>query len=239
MEESKSAPKISGKRRLTVLGSVAATVIVVAGSPVVAQDAPANQPQQLSPAPAKPKHVVKSAAARAPSRSGPAQDSAQIAVGQPASGQAAPLPNGASSITERYGDWTVDCHIDNGQKVCLTSQAQGNRQTGQRSFAIELRTPRDGKTEGAILMPFGLKLENGAILKLDDKNLGTGLRFSTCVPEGCLLPVSFPTVATDAMKTAKTLSVAALNLSNNDVVNFNVSLDGFGAAFARVADLGK
>ena len=121
----------------------------------------------------------------------------------------------------------------------MTSQAQGNKQTGQRSFAIELRTPKDGKTEGVILMPFGVKLDNGAILKLDDKNLGMGLRFSTCVPEGCLLPVSFPTIATDAMKTAKTLSVAALNLSNNDVVNFNISLDGFAAAFARIADLGK
>lgn len=45
-------------------------------------------------------------------------------------------------------------------------------------------------------MPFGLKLEAGAILKLDDKDLGQGVRFSTCVPQGCLLPVSFPSVAT-------------------------------------------
>jgi invasion protein IalB len=239
MKESKSLSKVSPKRRSIAFGSAVAAAIALAGDTAIAQQAPDDQPQQLSPAPAKPKHGVKPNVARPTSASGSAQDSAQVAVGQPASGPAALLPNGASSITERYGDWTVDCHIDNGQKICVTSQAQGNRQTGQRAFAIELRTPKDGKTEGAVLMPFGLKLENGAILKLDDKNLGTGLRFSTCVAEGCLLPISFPTIATDAMKTAKTLSVAALNLSNNDVVNFNVSLDGFAAAFARVADLGK
>jgi invasion protein IalB len=33
-------------------------------------------------------------------------------------------------------------------------------------------TPKDGKTTGNILMPFGLKLEAGAVLKLDDKDFG-------------------------------------------------------------------
>jgi hypothetical protein len=41
-------------------------------------------------------------------------------------------------------------------------------------------------------MPFGLNLDAGAALKLDGKDLGKGLRFSTCLPQVCLLPVSFP-----------------------------------------------
>lgn len=149
------------------------------------------------------------------------------------------LPNGASSINETYGDWTVDCRLSDGQKLCVLSQAQGNKETGQRTFAIELRTPKDGKIEGTILMPFGLNLDSGAILKLDDKDLDQGLRFSTCVPQGCLLPISFPTVATEAMKKAKALVVASLNLANGQAVTFNVSLNGFPAAFDRVAVLGK
>lgn len=88
-------------------------------------------------------------------------------------------------------------------------------------------------------MPFGLKLEAGAILKLDDKDLGQGVRFSTCVPQGCLLPVSFPSVATDAMRKGKTLVVAALNLSNGQAVTFNVSLNGFAAALDRTIQLGR
>jgi invasion protein IalB len=165
-----------------------------------------------------------------------AAQAATPTVSQPAA-PAATLPNGASSISEVFGSWTVECRITDGRKACALSQAQGNAQTNQRVFAIELRAPKDGRTEGAILMPFGLKLENGAVLQLDDKQLGQNLRFSTCYPQGCLIPISFPTVATDAMKTGKTLTAAALNLSNGDPVSFNISLNGFAEALARISQL--
>jgi invasion protein IalB len=172
-----------------------------------------------------------------PTTSAQAQQRPAPAVTQPQ--PAAQLPNGASAINESYGDWTVDCRIVEGQKQCVLSQAQGNSQTGQRIYAIELRTPRDGKTEGTILMPFGVKLDSGAILKLDDKDLGQGLRFSTCVPQGCLLPVSFPTVATDAMRKGTKLVVATLNMSSGEAITFNISLNGFNAALDRIAQLGR
>ncbi len=168
----------------------------------------------------------------------PAARAQAPAVQQPAT-PAVTLPNGASSINETYGDWTVDCRIADRQKTCLLSQAQGNNQTGQRIYAIELRPPADGKTDGTILMPFGLNLDSGAILKLDDKDLGKGLRFSTCVPQGCLLPVSFPMVATDAMRKGSKLVVASLNLSSGEAVTFNVSLNGFGAALDRMVQLAR
>jgi invasion protein IalB len=200
-----------------------------------ATPAPRSAPLQIAP----PRTQARPAApARPPARPAPTAAQAQSApasVSQPAT---ATLPNGASAINEIFGDWTVDCRLSDGQKACVLSQAQGNSQNNQRVFAIELRTPRDGKTEGAILMPFGLRLENGAVLRLDDKDLGQGLRFSTCVPAGCLLPVSFPTVATDAMKAGKTLTAAALNLSSGEPVAFNISLNGFSAALARITQLG-
>lgn len=149
------------------------------------------------------------------------------------------LPNGALSVNEAYGDWTVDCRTADSQKRCVLSQAQGNGQTGERVFAIELRTPHDGKTEGTILMPFGVNLDSGVILKLDDKDLGKGLRFSTCVPRGCLLPVSFPTIATDAMRKAAKLAVASLNLSSGEAITFNISLNGFNSALDRIDQLGR
>lgn len=161
------------------------------------------------------------------------------AAQQQQTGPAAMLPNGASSINETYGDWTVDCRIVDQQKQCALSQAQGNKETGQRRFAIELRPPRDGKTEGTVLMPFGLNLDAGALLKLDDNDLGKGVRFSTCVPQGCLLPVSFPTVAIDAMRKGTKFVVASLNLSSNEPVTFTVSLNGFSAALTRTSELAK
>jgi invasion protein IalB len=160
------------------------------------------------------------------------------AVQQPAAPMAM-LPNGASSINETYGEWTVDCRIVDRQKQCVLSQVQGNRETGQRRFGIELRSPKDGKTEGIVVMPFGLNLDAGALLKLDEKELGKGLRFSTCVPQGCLLQVSFPTVPTDAMRRGTKLVVASLNLSTNEPITFNVSLNGFGATLTRATELAK
>ena len=90
-------------------------------------------------------------------RPAPAVRAQAPSVQQPA-GPAATLPNGASSINESYGDWTVDCRIVERRKRCALSQAQGNKETGQRVFAIELQPPGGGKTDGTILMPFGLNL---------------------------------------------------------------------------------
>jgi invasion protein IalB len=149
------------------------------------------------------------------------------------------LPNGASSISETFGEWTVACRVADGQKQCGIAHAQGNTQTGQRVFMIELRTPKDGKTEGMILMPFGVKLDSGVILKVDDKDLSQGLRFSTCIPQGCLVPVSLPTAATETMKRAKTLTVASLNSGSGEVMAFSVPLEGFAGGTARAVELSR
>jgi invasion protein IalB len=151
----------------------------------------------------------------------------------------ATLPNGASAINETFGDWVVDCRLIDGQKSCALIQGQVNSQTRQRVFEIQLRPPKDGKADGTVLMPFGLKLDNGAVVTLDDKDLGQPLRFSTCLPQGCLLPVSFPAAAIDAMKKGKVLNIASLNLGNGEVVAFKVSLEGFPVALARITELGK
>ena len=148
------------------------------------------------------------------------------------------LPNGATAINETYGDWTVDCRIVENRKACVLVQSQGNSQTGQRTFAVELRAPQDGKTEGTLLLPFGLSLDAGVKLKIDDKDLGAAVRFSTCVPAGCLAPVSFPAATTDAMKRGTTLVVSAVNLRGGEPVAFSVSLNGFSAAIARAGTLG-
>jgi tetratricopeptide (TPR) repeat protein/invasion protein IalB len=169
----------------------------------------------------------------------PSAPSVGFAAQPVAATPAAQSPNGSSSVNETYGGWIINCRLVDGQKKCLLILAQGNSQTRQRIFEIDLQPPRDGKIEGTILMPFGLKLDSGALLTLDEKDFGPGLRFSTCVPEGCMLPVSWQTAAVDALKKAKALTVASLNLDNGEVVAFNVSLDGFASAIARIEELDK
>jgi invasion protein IalB len=186
--------------------------------------------------------VIAQQSATAPGASrktAPVPANQKFAAQSAAAAPTAQLPNGASSINETYGDWTVNCRLLEGQKQCLVLQAQGNNQTKQRLFEIQLRAPKDGKAEGTILMPFGLKLDSGAILSLDDKDLGHGLHFSTCTPQGCLLPVSLQTATIEAMKKGKMLTVASLNLNNGEVVAFKISLEGFAAASARIAELAR
>lgn len=150
------------------------------------------------------------------------------------------LPNGASSITESFGDWTVNCTIQNNQKFCAMSQVQGNNQTGQQFFAIELREPADGITNGVLVLPFGLDIQTPVTLKIDDQDLGQGARFNTCLPTGCIVPVAFPTIATDALKRGTTLLVAAKSASSaGEPGEFKVSLTGFTAATNRVEQLAK
>ena len=200
------------------------------------------KPRKPNPPAAKPRQAPPKPVAQTPVAPPVAPPAAPVAMPAPATpaaaGSPAQLPNGASSIVETYGDWTVNCGIENATKLCILSQAQGNKETGQRTFAIELRAPRDGRSDGTVLMPFGLRLESGAVLKLDEKDLGQGLRFSTCIPQGCLLPFSFPAVVTDAMKNAKMLAVVSQNLANGQAVTFNISLNGFAAALARSIQLG-
>ena len=147
------------------------------------------------------------------------------------------LPKGASAISETYGDWIVKCLVDNGSRLCTLSQSQLSKETNQQVFAIEL-LPRDGKTEGNMLVPFGLKLDAGAILKLDGKDLEQA-RFSTCTVQGCLLPVSFSTGVTETMSRAKTLTVAVQNIGNGQAIVVNVPLNGFAAALERTIQLGS
>jgi invasion protein IalB len=164
---------------------------------------------------------------------------ARLTVTQPAAAAlAAELPNGASSISESYGNWVVECRLVDKQKQCRLLQVQSNSQNNQRVLQVEFGVPTDGKMEGTILLPFGLKLDSGVGLKLDDKELGRGLRFLTCVPAGCLVPLSFATIAVDAMKTGKMLAITSLNLGDQ-AVTFNVPLDGFAEAIARIVELAK
>jgi invasion protein IalB len=115
--------------------------------------------------PERRQHGVGPAAATAPGAS-PKPAPGKSKIRGAIVGGAVRTANGASSISETCGDWTVNCRLLEGQ--CLPLQAQGDTQTKRRIFEIQLRTPKDGKTGGAILMPSGLKLDSGAILSLDD-----------------------------------------------------------------------
>ncbi|MFQ0815915.1 invasion protein [Brucella anthropi] len=151
---------------------------------------------------------------------------------------AASLPGGASTLTETYQDWTIACQAQKETTNCTMSQAQNSSQTGQRVLTVELRNMAGGKTEGVLLMPFGLDLAKGASLKIDQSE-APALRYSTCLPQGCLAPLSFDAKEVAKLKTAGNLNITATALSPSQPVAFKVSLKGFGSALDRIAALTK
>ncbi len=151
---------------------------------------------------------------------------------------AAPLPGGASTLQETFEDWTVSCQSQQETTVCAMRQEQSSTQTGQRVLTAELRNTEGGKVDGVILMPFGLDLAKGANLKIDEA-AGPTLAFSTCLPQGCLAPVSFDAKQVAAVKGGQNLNVTTTALNQSQPVAFKISLKGFGAALDRILTLTK
>lgn len=151
---------------------------------------------------------------------------------------AATLPGGANALQETYQDWRVACSVVQGGKICSMSQLQ-TQQNGQRVMAIELQLAKGNSVNGVVALPFGLKLEAGAGLQIDDSPALPQLRFSTCLPVGCLVPVTFSADNLTALKSGTALKVSAMPIDNSQPLALSVSLKGFAAALDRLAELQK
>jgi invasion protein IalB len=146
------------------------------------------------------------------------------------------LPGGASSLQEAHGDWRVAC-AQNGRTLCTLSQQLMDRDSRQRILAIELSVPAPNKAEGTLLLPFGLSLDKGVVLQIDEA-AGPTLRFRTCLPAGCVVTVMFDEKAIAALRSATTLTVKAVG-DDTQEISFGVSLKGFASAFDRTSTLAK
>uniref|UniRef100_UPI001356B60B invasion associated locus B family protein n=1 Tax=Roseomonas sp. 18066 TaxID=2681412 RepID=UPI001356B60B len=160
---------------------------------------------------------------------------------QPTAPAAAPVtfPGGARSVNEEHGDWMVNCGGQDGRKVCAISQSQGNNQTGRRVFTMEVRTMPNDELNGMLLMPFGLRLDAGNTLALDDQPFGPVRAFNTCIEAGCLAPLNLDAAGSRALQRGNVLKVSAENLGSGEAVTFNVSLNGFTSALKRAQELAK
>lgn len=109
---------------------------------------------------------------------------------------ASSLPNGASSLRERYQDWDVACLApDDGARgdghiQCAMQQQALEPRSHRRVMSIRLET--DGtQVRGVATVPFGLDLVRGLTLTNASQPVGDVYSFSTCLPTGCLVPLSF------------------------------------------------
>jgi invasion protein IalB len=147
------------------------------------------------------------------------------------------LPGGASALQETHGDWAVACTQPAGKKVCTFSQQQMDKETRQRMLAIEL-SPAVEKADGTLLLPFGLAVAREVIVQIGETTLGMPLRFRTCLPAGCVVPLSFGPREIGELRKGKALTVRATGDGGQPAV-FTISLEGFASAMDRTAALAK
>lgn len=152
-----------------------------------------------------------------------------------ANGTGASLPGGASALNETYEDWLVSCVKQGNVKRCTLSQIQ-SQQNGQRVLAIELTEPNNKSLSGMLLLPFGIALDSGITLQVDDKPAMRPYRFRTCLPDGCIVDVAFDAPTLDVLRAGTTLKVQAV-VDGGAAVPLSISLRGFTTALDRVVEL--
>lgn len=164
---------------------------------------------------------------------------AGLAVGLAANAQAQTAEN-PSVTQETYRDWQVICRVPEGgtAKSCVMSQERVDNGTGQRVMAVELRPAETSGMHATFIMPFGLALQAGVSLQVDDKEPTPAIPFSTCIPVGCVLPVTLDNDVVKILRGANTLNMKIQTLAGEDMT-LAFSLSGFTAATDRIAALSK
>jgi len=168
-----------------------------------------------------------------------------------ASAQEANLPGGASSLTETHANWTVACRslevkdaADGAKKarepdqvapahLCALTQRQVTEK-GEHVLSVELQAEGDG-LKGVFVLPFGLALAKGMTLQIDEGERIEALAFSTCVPSGCIVPLTGDSAMVDALRLGQALNVLVSDRTGQ-ALKFVISLTGFTSAFDRVRE---
>jgi invasion protein IalB len=148
------------------------------------------------------------------------------------------LPNGATSLNETFQNWAVACAVQGDGKRCAVSQVQRTQQNNQHVLTIQLAPPQGGNTTGTLVLPFGIALDNGATLQIDDRAAMPTLRFLTCQPDGCYVALNFDAATITTLRSSTTLKVTTVAANDGGTeVPFTIPLAGLAQALDRMTVL--
>lgn len=150
------------------------------------------------------------------------------------------LPNGASSLSESYGLWTVTCGVREGKKHCSMVRQEMNAQN-QPVVTMEISANAAGDLSGVLVVPFGVLVTKPVRFQVDDGNSVINSSVRTCVPGGCIVPVAFDKTTVAALRAGKRLKLFVTSAANGEptIDNMVVQLNGFSNALNRLSALQK
>ncbi|HEX5500433.1 MAG TPA: invasion associated locus B family protein [Thermomicrobiales bacterium] len=163
---------------------------------------------------------------------------AALAIGIPTAfaAGAAGLPGGATSLRETYQAWQVACAVQDKTKHCALLQQQTEK-NGLKVLTIQLTPTADRGASGTLILPFGLLLSSGVKFQIDDKPAVDPLPFRTCLPAGCVVPLTFNAAILKMLRAGTVLKLIATQSANGQPFTFSVSLKGFAPALDRTRAL--
>jgi len=159
------------------------------------------------------------------------------------------LPNGASALSETYGDWQIACQVVEpprdgpdakapAKRLCALAQVQREQKSHMLVFSAEIRVPdpKSDKVAATFVLPFGIAVTEPIALKADGKDLAP-LKVTTCLPVGCGVPaVPVEAAAVAALAGGKPLTVATRDTAGRGI-SFELRPDGFAEGLKRLRAL--
>ena len=158
------------------------------------------------------------------------------AVAQEPPAPAPKMANGANALSETYDDWVLNCQgVTNGTECALLQVL--SQQNGQRVLTFTISpVANNGNYMGSLIMPFGLELAQGVTMALDDKAPSNAVPFKTCLPAGCIVPLTWTAVQFNAMRAGNNVKVTAQSATGEPFA-LTVSLKGLSAAGKRAGEI--
>lgn len=154
-------------------------------------------------------------------------------------------PSSASAMKEMHGDWAVTC-ADRVQgqthaKACVVSQTQIDPKTHERVVTLEVAPAlsSSGESAATVLMPFGLVLDRGVVLQIDNAAVGAPARFQTCLPVGCVVQLRLDGKTLSMLRNGTYIKLIAVAATDGKRMLFTIPLRGLGAAVDRAMALAK
>ncbi|MNJ20213.1 Invasion associated locus B (IalB) protein [compost metagenome] len=153
--------------------------------------------------------------------------------------QSSALQGEAAQLREVHDNWILACATQTvdgvvGQQGVLI-QEQTHTQSNQRVLSIEL-WPEGEQFKGALILPFGLALQEGVILRVDE-GVPFTRPFRTCLAAGCVVDLEFDEGVSAQLRVGETLRVTVVTADIGKEVAFAIPLKGLCSAHDRLLGL--
>lgn len=136
-----------------------------------------------------------------------------------------------SLTTATFGQWTVRCRPQQDEaSVCeMVQGVQAGNNAGTLANLALGRLPGDDALRMVIQLPIGINLSDGVAIAAGEGASANAV-FETCYPNLCVAQATVTNELLDAFKGGESLTVAFKDRAKR-AVSFQVSLDGFSAAY--------